>query len=178
MESKEQFATVTRTVNSRGGASLNLNDKLAVQDEFGKATMDQIVAYARALDNTQRKMFVWCAFTCLGYESAVEIVNETLLRPMLAQAEETLSKAHEAAMGAVYAKEKALEHDRVLIEGQLREAQRHTDALQASVLAERAAREALQTRCEGLRAEVDALKAENARLAEIEAAVKLLNSLR
>ncbi len=175
MEGK--YPTLSKVVTSKGYASIDLQEKLKIQDEIGQSVLHEVAAWGRALPDEQRRLFVWAVFTCMGHEVAVEIVKQALLRPILEDGEATLLNTHREAMAKVEAREKVVKEAEfaVTVKEQRMEAEneglRHTcQQLRNELTAERDASDRARNTIREMQAEV-------ARLQKIEDAVKLLKSL-
>ena len=182
MDSK--YPTLYKVVTSSGCASIDLPEKLKIQDEIGQAVLHEVAAWGRALPDDQRRLFIWAVFTCMGHEVAVEITRQTLIVPLLKEGEATLLSAHKEAMAQVQEKRRAVEaREKDLAEAEFAITVKEQALGQANtrlihqIEQETAARgEAEQALSDRIRDLTDA-RQEIARLRKIEDAVKLLKSL-
>ncbi len=189
MEGK--YPALTRVVMSKGYASIDQEEKIRIQDEIGQAVLSDVVAWGRALPDDQRRLFIWAVFTCMGYEVAVAIAKETVLRPILEDDEATLLNTHKDAMNRVREKRQALEAREQVVEEREqvvkaaqeelaikeRQYERQNAVLVREIKFETSRRCEVEQLLATRTAELEIMQQEIARLRKIEDAVKLLKSL-
>jgi len=171
------YPTLAKVVMSKGYASIDQEEKIKIQDEIGRAILSDVVAWGRALPDDQRRLFVWAVFTCMGYEVAVAIAKETVLRPILEDDEATLLNTHKEAMNRVRAREEALDVQLAQRDGRIEELAKQNAALLSMLDAAKKQADDYGQAVYELRIQHSQDVAEIARLRKIEDAVKLLKSL-